>query len=97
MTKLKIKEDVGNGNPVTCNFDFDGIENGDMFYCYDSDVLIMIVSENSDQSAFIDLSSCERMPDSKNEHVEDVFQRITEEYGDFYPVSKAKIKFKVGE
>lgn len=97
MTKLKIKENVGKGNPVDANYPFDNIEAGDMFYCYDVDWLVMVVQSEHEKYSLIELASGEVIPGEEREYFEDIFDRLTIENGEWYPVSKTSIKFTVGE
>lgn len=96
MTKLKIKEDVGSGKSVDENYPFDEIENGDMFYNYNMDWLVLIVYTDCEYR-LIELTGGTQVEEHPGEDFDNLFSRLTEEYGEWYPVRKAKLTFKVGD
>lgn len=97
MTKLKIQEKHGVGNVVDARYPFEDITAGDMFYNYDMDWLVMTFEVEAGDFALVELTSGEVVTNDDDGYFEDTFERLTKVYGDWYPVSKAKLKFTVGE
>jgi hypothetical protein len=98
MTKLTLKENLVKKTPVTSDYDFNNIESGDMFHCYESDKTIFVaINEETFQYVLVDLSDGTVVPEEPLEYFEDVFKRLTELYGKWYFISNAQIKFTVGE
>lgn len=97
MTKLKIKENVGSAEAIDESYPFEDIDSGDMFYCYGADTLIIVIDDREGEYHLIDLTNGEIISGDDDKYFEDTFDRLTEEYGEWYPVNKTKITFKVGE
>lgn len=97
MTKLSTKI-LEREKPLTVK-DVDNLEGGDMVYSHTSDMLIMIVRESSnlDKYSFIDLNNGEILveEDEHDAFFEDVFSRLNDDFGPFYPVKKVKFKVTV--
>lgn len=96
MTKLKIKEKI-NFSTDTPEIYANCLESGDMLYSYEYDILLLVMeNENSDFFLF-NLTDSKILNDDGFDYFNEVFEHYNKRFGPFYPVTKAKITFKVGD
>jgi hypothetical protein len=97
MTDLKIKEKISVGLPTCTARDIDEIKVGDMFYSYEYDTLLLIADDTEFGRVIVDLTDATIAGLISEDTFEEIFAHYEINYGPFYLVDKAKIKFKVGE
>lgn len=97
MTKLKIEEKMSTDFIAFTELDIDEIKVGNMFYSYEYDTLLMIIDDTEFGRVVVDITDNTTAGIISQDGFEEIFQQYERDFGPFYLVDKAKIKFKVGD